>query len=173
MVLLSAILLAAAVGESIPAPAISPSGGQVLTHAQSWVLLTLLGALAAIAFVFNEIMRAVDRYRGTSRHRDIGPQPLIVRKQETYVTTEDAERNRQEVQIRMASLERMVAALMSEIREDRTRVQSEITAIRNEIHAAEIRQNNLDEERATKIHGRINDVLAAVSEVQGKLEASR
>lgn len=170
MVLLSAILLAA-VGESIPAPAISPSGGQVLTHTQSWVLLTLLGALAAIAVVFNQITQAVDRYRGTSRHRDIGPQPLIVRKQETFVTTEDAERHRQEVQIRMASMERMVATLMSETREDRARVQSEIAAIRSEIHSAEMRQNNLDEERATKIHERINLILEAVSELRGKVEA--
>lgn len=171
MLLLSAIVLAAAAGESIPAPAVSPAGGQVMTQTQSWVLLTLLGAVAALAIVFNQISQAWDRYKGTSRTREIGPQPLIVRKQETFVTTEDAERHRQEVQVRMASMERMVATLMSETREDRTRVQAEITAIRTEIHAAEMRQSNLDEERATKIHERINLVLEAVSELRGKVDS--
>lgn len=126
-------------------------------HSIGWVLLTL-GALAAGMIGFDRLIR---RSMGISdQQRTIGGQPIKVQSAPPFVTRDELDRTRESITDRVARVESSLSS-----------VSSELTVLRSQLHATETRINSAGEDRAAKIHERINDVLEAVSEVRGHVQA--
>lgn len=68
-------------------------------------------------------------------------------------------------------LEAKVNAVASDLSALETKVDEGLTRLSDELRASETRITTKGEERVVKVHDRINEVLSAVSEVRGELNA--
>jgi hypothetical protein len=68
-------------------------------------------------------------------------------------------------------LEAKVSAVASDLCALETKVDEGLTRLTDELRASETRITTKGEERVVKVHDRINEVLSAVSEVRGELNA--
>lgn len=122
-----------------------------------WILLTL----AALAGAMVGLERWVRRMAGRpDNERTLGGQPIEVRPAANYITRDELDRTRLSIIERVGRLE-----------SDVTNITAELARFRGELHATETRINAAGEERASKIHERINDVLEAVAELRGHVDA--
>lgn len=120
-----------------------------------YLLLTLAALGGAVWGVERWIRKVAGR---PDNERTLGGQPIQIQAAARYVTREELDRDRQAILERVAKVE-----------SDLTTVSAEITRMRRELHETELRINGAGEERASKIHERINDVLEAVSELRGQV----
>lgn len=120
-----------------------------------WVVVIL----AALAFGANSVLDLVGRLRGDNdKATQIEPNPLPVQKiwpSATIIELKDAI-GRTDLRIDRHEKE------IHELRE----------IIRREIPEMERRLAEAGEERAVKLHGRINDVLTAVSKIEGYCQSN-
>mgnify|MGYP000973262910 FL=1 len=121
-----------------------------------WLLLGLAGLGAA----FLGLERWIRRMAGQpDNERTIGGQPIEIRQSREFVTREELERDR-----------RALIDRVSRIESDVTSLTAELARWRQELHQTELRINAAGEDRASKIHDRINVVLEAVAELRGKTQ---
>ena len=166
------LTLAATIGLLAQHAAQAPAAGGA-TAASSVIpyqpeLITLVGAclgLAAIAAAVNQSITAWRNLRGTSHVREITPQPLTVSPATRYATLEELETMRDNLNERLDDM----GGHVEQLRTDVVSVRAELTGLRAELHNMESRANSRDESRAVKLHDRINEILAAVSEMRGEL----
>lgn len=70
-----------------------------------------------------------------------------------------------------ADLEIKISAVVSDLSALETKVDSAVSKLSDELRGAETRITAKGEDRVIKVHDRINEVLSAVSEVRGELNA--
>jgi hypothetical protein len=136
-----------------------------------------LACLAFVVMLLNQGVKLYDRAQGNSRGTTIGPQPLMVREAEKFVTKETCMTHQNEVGEKLNRLEKAVAEARDKRDADqrdaafsRKTIYGEIETLRKEMAAMERRLNQDNENRSVKIHDRINEILEAVSELRGQLK---
>lgn len=121
--------------------------------AVGWILLALAAAAVAITGIGAYIRREAGVR--TPEAREIAGQPLRVTQEPKYVPVETYERDSAAVRSRIDSLESQVRDIHQELR-----------GIRSDMHSMELRIIQGSEDRAGKIHERINLLLVAVSNLR-------
>lgn len=130
--------------------------------------MCLIGA-GALAVAIKAIIETTRMVRGRPDVREISPQPLVVTPADQWVTRDESEREHAHMVERVVKIEQTVTGLSREI----AAVRAEVGGFQRELHEAETRINRAAEERSEKVHNRINDILAAVSELRGEITAHR
>lgn len=120
-----------------------------------YILLTLAAIAGAVMAFERWIRRAAGR---PDNERTLGGQPIEIRPAARWVTREEMDRDREAILNRVAKVE-----------SDVTNIGTQLDRMRRELHETELRINGAGEDRASKIHERINDVLEAVSELRGQV----
>jgi uncharacterized coiled-coil protein SlyX len=121
----------------------------------------LIVGIAALGAGIAGVQRFIRSSAGLSeQERTIGGQPLRVQSQPPFVTRDDLDRTTTPISDRVTRVEAMIA-----------NTALEVSRMRMDMHALENRMNASGEDRAAKIHGRINDVLEAVAELRGHMDA--
>jgi hypothetical protein len=131
----------------------------------------------------------VDRMLG--KQQKISPQPLVVQAAIEFVKQEEFRAAHEHFEQRDDHLEKQLAAMRVERIQDvkdaalsrkgiydkldsmRRELSQEAQQVRREIPDLERRISAAGEERITKVHDRINEVLEAVSEIRGELKEHR
>lgn len=107
------------------------------------------------------------------RRARIEPDPLRVQKVEGLVTKAECERQHAGVQqalsARQALEDKTHDQLFAKINAVDRRQGEQMNALRMEMHGMELRINATAEERTTKVHDRVNEILAAENETRGTL----
>ncbi|GEM_PF-2293594 len=151
----------------------------VASAAAESVPVTIAGFLACAAFLaglVNQLMKIVDRIKDK-------PAPGEVQREaaDKYVTKAECARLHALTEQNLSGLNTMrvqdakdFAAsrgkIYDEVKSMRTAVADELVKVRAEMGDMERRLSRDDEDRTTKIHDRLNEILAEVSEVRGELK---
>jgi hypothetical protein len=93
------------------------------------------------------------------------------RAQDRNVSIKDGVATVKDVQSVKLDLEVKVAAVASDLSALETKVDTSVSKLSDELKDCETRITTKGEERVIKVHDRINEVLSAVSEVRGELNA--
>jgi hypothetical protein len=132
--------------ESVPAAVI-----------RDWILCAG-GALWAAVMIRNLV-------RGP-QPRSITPQPLQVQGVDRFVEKSTFDRALQKN-------DEEHKQIFAKINGSDRGVHQQFEAVRKEMHEMELRITSCGEERTTKVHDRVNQVLEAVSELRGEIKRSR
>lgn len=107
------------------------------------------------------------------RKTRIEPDPLRVQKVEGLVTKVECERAHSSVHDALASRQaiedKIHDQLFAKVNAVDRRQTEQINILRTEMHGMELRINATAEERATKVHDRVNEILAAENETRGTI----
>ena len=119
------------------------------------VFLVLMALLAVAGTIYGFV---------GNKTRTIDPQPLEVRGAAEFVPRKDFEHLRDENK-------REHEMLFAKIGGVSRGAEANLQTMRQEIHGMELRLNTANEERSSKLHDRINEVLEAVSELRGRCDS--
>jgi len=97
------------------------------------------------------------------------PNPLTVRAHEEFATKAQLTEVHGRIKRERGELDAAIAAAEIRQRDANARLDAELTAMREQLAS----NNDNGNERAEKLHNRINTVLEAVSEIRGELRAAR
>lgn len=97
----------------------------------------------------------------TPQSRTIEGQPLRVLAEPKWVPESEFRRHSEEVDARFREMDRRIAS-----------IHDDIASIRREVHCTELNLVRAGEERASKLHERINLILERVSELRGRQDAT-
>lgn len=132
-----------------------------------WLGAALVGLfvilLVAIAWGLLVLLKLGAEIRGTSNNRSVTIAEDCVCKSEFEKHVEANERAHKDLFSKIGGVERGT----------RHEIDGKFETLRKELHDGLQRVEAKGEDRAEKIHGRINDVLEAVSELRGKVEEKR
>jgi hypothetical protein len=160
------------------------TGGLTATQIGLGVMFLLLAA-AGVKTVWD----LVDRMLG--KKQQISPQPLEIRAAVEFVKQSEFRAAHEHFEQRDDHLEKQLAAMRVERIQDvkdaalsrkgiydkldsmRRELSTEAQQVRREIPELERRISAAGEERITKVHDRINDVLEAVSELRGEVKRGK
>ncbi|MDR3427843.1 hypothetical protein [Silvimonas sp.] len=143
----------------------------------TWTQLgEIVGALAALATIGTLIYAVAAGNRKTTVKVDQDPTPEFRKAPKRY--------NHDATEIRFVNLESKVGDHGIRITRMEERQRTEMTELErrldnsNETRASETRQliigmNAANEERATAIHNRVNDILESVGELRGEMKAKK
>lgn len=133
--------------------AAAESSGPTSAQAIGWTILSLAGVAVAAERIQAFIRRTANGEEGVA----LRPSPLVVAAAAQFVPMDEHRRSEEVVARRIAALEAQVAE-----------IRGEFARVRSEVHAVEINLMEAGEERASKIHERINLVLERVAELHGQ-----
>lgn len=129
-----------------------------------WLLIKVVGGLFFVIAALNQASATWFRFRPPVQ--TVSPQPLVVSPEKRFVeraefesAIEQTRRERDQIHAKIGGVERGLA--------------EKLESLRNEVHQMELRILKAGEDRATSTHDRINDVLAAVSELRGEMNAEK
>ncbi len=132
------------------------SAGPTSAQAIGWTILSLAGVAVAVERIQALIRRTANGEDGVA----VKPNPLVVAAAAQFVPMDEHRRVEEQVSRRIAAIELQVAE-----------IRGEFARVRSEVHTVEINLMQAGEERASKLHERINLVLERVAELQGQEHA--
>jgi hypothetical protein len=132
--------------------------------------------LACLAF-FVVLVNQILKLRSTlfpsagSNPRRIEPQPLEVLEAKEAVVKKDFEKRNALVDALFAELRATRSQDAKDWGASRAKLYEEVRSVRVDMTSMEQRLNAAEESRITKVHDRVNDILEAVGELRGRIEA--
>lgn len=129
-------------------------------QAVGWIIVCLAAVGAAFMGIRN-FLRSGAGLPDTPQARTLDGQPIRVTPEPRYVPESDFRRHVEDVDQRFRELDRRIMA-----------IHDDISNMRREFHTSELNLIRSGEERAAKLHERINLILERVSELRGRSDAT-
>lgn len=133
-------------------------------------ILTWLGVLAFLMLLANQALGLFDRVLDRKRQIGISGQPIKVQPAKDFALADDCQQRHDTLDNALAELRKQRAEDVRDNAVSRKSIYEQIGAVRSEMALMERRLSVDDELRTQKVHDRVNEVLSAVSRLDGKLE---
>lgn len=131
-------------------------------------IAAFLACAAFLVGLVNQALKLVDRIKDK-------PAPGEVRAEaaEKFVTKSDCQKYHQALDGRLTFLDTQRVTDAKDAGASRRGIYNEVESVRKEMVDMERRINKADEDRTTGLHNRLNEILAEVSEIRGRISPRR